>query len=464
MSTIHTTRGALWKVSLQLAWPAVLQAILVNCYAFNDFYFVGRTGDAAATSALSSCFALVIVCNTLVSIFPTGSMTLMAQAFGAERLDRLGHIFRQGLLSTLSWAAVLSVVGVLAMPWIVGSMNATNLVGVRIDQYMSVIFGGLVLFALMRLTTATFYACGNTRLPLILEIVSLLVNTLLNALLVPTYGIEGAAWATLASRGLPGTVGLLLLARRWLDVALVSKDRADWRVDRLVISKIARIGVFESLSGLLYGVVYLMLNRMAGVIGPAAQGGLGAGLRGIEWIAFAFGDGFLKASIATVGQNLGAGKRARAWRAAFLNASMSAISCQVMGLLFLFFPMELSAIVTDDAQTLHYATWYIRIMGWVMWAIGWEMSLYGAMVGAGRTHMTLLVSGALNICRVPLAAFLLFGASGLVSGTLWAAFGVGQPPTMTGDFSALPLTIAITAAVKASLYSVYLYRVSRREK
>lgn len=365
-------------------------------------------------------------------------------------------------MAGMVWAAALSGVGLMLMPWIVDSMNATPMVSARIGQYMGVIFGGLVLFALMRLTTSTFYACGNTRLPLMLEIVSLIVNTALNAVLVPRYGIEGAAWATLASRAFPGIVGLLLLARGYLGHPVMTRQGSSWRPNRETIGQIAKIGMFESMSGLLYGVVYLMLNRMAGVIGPAAQGGLGAGLRGIEWIAFAFGDGCLKASIATVGQNLGAKLYQRAWKAALINAAMSAVSCQVMGLLFLFFPMELSAIVTDDPQTLHFATWYIRIMGWVMWAIGWEMSLYGAMIGAGRTHMTLLVSGALNVCRVPLAAVLLFGVSGAASGTMWAAFGVGDAPALQGDFSALPMTIAITAVIKASLYSIYLRRVRRQ--
>ena len=58
-----------------------------------------------------------------------------------------------------------------------------------------------------------------------------------------------------------------------------------------------RIGFFDSMSGAIYGIAYLVLNRMAGEIGPAAQGGLGAGLRGIEWIAFAFSDGFMTAAI-----------------------------------------------------------------------------------------------------------------------------------------------------------------------
>ena len=464
MSTLDTTTGSLTRASWRLAWPAVLQAILVNCYAFNDFFFVGRLGDPAATAALSACFALVIIVNVLVGVFPTGSMALMAQAFGAGDRPRVGVLFRQGLGAGLLWSLALSALGVAALPWIIQSTYVTPEVALRETQYMWVILIGLVWFGLMRATTAAFYACGNTRMPLTLEVFSLLVNTGLNALLVPRYGIEGAAWATLASRGVPGVAGLALLWRGHLGFELTSGRLKDWAWRGRDLRSIAFIGAFESLSGVVYGVVYLMLNRMAGVLGPAAQGGLGAGLRGIEWIAFAFGDGFLKASVAMVGQNLGAGNARRAWAGAALNAGMSAASCQAVGVLFMIFPVELSQIVTDDPQTLHYAAWYIRIMGWAMWAVGAEMSLYGAMIGAGRTHMTLLVSGALNICRVPLAAGLLFGADALWGGTLWAAFGVGHAPEIQGDFGALPWTIVATAMAKAALYGVYLWFTRRKAR
>lgn len=464
MSTLDTTSGSLTRASWRLAWPAVLQAILVNCYAFNDFFFVGRMGDPAATAALSACFALVIIFTVLVGIFPTGSMALMAQAFGAQDRPRVAALFRQGLGASLLWSIALSALSLAALPWIVQSTYVTPDVAVQETRYMWVILAGMFWFGLMRSTTAAFYACGNTRMPLTLEIFSLGVNTALNAILVPLYGIEGAAWATLASRGVPGIAGLVLLLRGHLGFSVGSRKLSDWAWHAKDLKRIAFIGLFESLSGVVYGVVYLMLNRMAGILGPAAQGGLGAGLRGIEWIAFAFGDGFLKASIAIVGQNLGAGNIKRAWEGAALNALMSAVSCQAMGVLFMLFPVELSQIVTQDPDTLFYASWYIRIMGWAMWAVGAEMSLYGAMIGAGRTHMTLLVSGVLNISRVPLAAVLLFGIDEFWGGTLWAAFGFGQAPAITGDFGALPWTIVATAMCKALLYSVYLWLTRRKAR
>jgi Na+-driven multidrug efflux pump len=56
---------------INIAWPAVLQSILANCYAFNDYVFIGHIPDpavsAAGTAALSASVGLQ-VCHQLALI------------------------------------------------------------------------------------------------------------------------------------------------------------------------------------------------------------------------------------------------------------------------------------------------------------------------------------------------------------------------------------------------------------
>ncbi len=460
MATIDTTTGPLLQRSLKLAGPAVLQALLINFYAFNDYFFVGLTSDEAATAALSACFALVIICNTLAGIFPMGGLTLMSQSFGGKRPQEVAADLRILLVVGLGWSMGLGMLGLIGLDAVVAAVNVTGPVGERITAYMGTIFGALVMFALMRSVTGAFYACGDTRTPLGLEVFSLIVNTLLNWVLVlgpgpfPELGILGAAIATVFSRAVPGVLGLVLIWRGALGFELRA-PLARWRPNWPRVRRMGRIGFFESMSGLMYGVVYLMLNRIAGQIGPAAQGGLGAGLRGIEWIAFAFGDGFLTANAAVVGQNIGAGKRRRALKGAWLNAGLSAGSCQFIGMAFILFPVALCSVVTDDPQTLTYAAQYVEIIGWVMWAVGLEMAMYGALVGAGWTGVTVWVSGLNNLLRIPLACALIFGLPATLDGTLWVLTGAGVAPPVTGGFNGLAITIAATAVVKACIYIAF---------
>ncbi|RAL25240.1 hypothetical protein DL240_03245 [Lujinxingia litoralis] len=469
-STVDTTEGSLVGRSVQLAWPAVLQALLVNFYAFNDFVFVGLLGDAAATAALSACFALLILHFTFIKVFPTGATALIAQAFGARRPERIGALYRSSVSATMVLSVVVALVGVLVMPWFVSLANVTPEVGEHVADYLSIIYWSTPTFALMLVIVGAFRAVGDTRTPLYLEIGSLLVNVVLNYVLVlgvgpvPSMGIKGAALATAISRALPGMVGFWLILRGHLgfDPRAGTRGVKGWWPERALTREMAHIGIFEALSGLIYGGVYLMLNRMAGELGPAAQGGLGAGLRGIEWIGFAFGSGFLTASVSIVGQNVGAGKADRAMGGAWISAGLSALCCQAVGLLFILFPEELCRMVTDDYDTLSYAMSYVYYVGWVMWAVGFEMSMFGALVGAGRSRTALLVSGGYNLLRIPVAAGLLFGWASMGDGVRWVLLGQGEAPPVSGPFAALVWTIGLTSVLKALTYAILLSSRWRR--
>lgn len=458
---VDTTEGPLLRKSFALAWPAVVQAILVNIYAFNDFVFVAQAADSAATAALSSCFAILIIHFTAVKILPTGGTTLIAQATGARRHNEVAQIFRSCLVSSMVWATGAGLLAFALLDPIVAVNNAPADVSLRIADYLRVLFLSAPAFSLMLVVDGVFRARGNTRVPLTLEVLSLLLNTFLNWVLVlgnlgfRAHGIEGAAIATALSRALPGAMGLILMMRGALNFdPRAAFDR--WKPGLRLTRQMARIGLFESLSSALYGVVYLIINRMAGEISSEAQGGLGAGLRGIEWLGFAFGDGFLVATITIVGQNIGAGQRERAWRGAWIAAVSSCVLCQSVGFGFVFFPEELCRLVTHDPATLAFAAEYVWVIGWMMWAVGFEMSFYGAFIGCGRTEITLFVSGLLNILRVPVIAALLFGWGNTLTATLWAVFGVGHAPPLIGEFSAIAWTIGGTAILKAVIYIVWM--------
>ena len=461
---IDATEGGLTSKSLQIAWPAVIQAVLVNFYAFNDFFFIGLLGDEDATAALSACFAMIVINYTLLRVIATGATTLVSQHFGRGEEASLAHILRQAIGSELLWSILVGAGGLAALPLIVGVSNATPAVGTRIDAYLRIFYWTAPFFGLVMVIIGAFRACGNTRIPLALEVVSLILNALLNYLLVlgpgslPSYGITGAAIATSVSRGLPGVVGLILILRGHLGIDLLEAedDASLWRIGWDEIRSMFRIGFFQSSSGFIYGSVYFVLNRMAGEIGSAAQGGLGAGLRGIEWLGYAFGAGFRTATMSVVGQNAGADKIERTRRGAWINAGLSALSCQLVGFAFLLAPETLSSIVTDDPATLRYATEYVGLIGWVMWAVGLETAMYGALIGIGKTHATLMISGGMNLLRIPIAATLLFGAPQLVDALGWSVAGLGDAPAVAGGFSAIVYTIMITAVIKAALLGLYV--------
>lgn len=460
---VDLTRGHLLKAPMALAGPAVLQSLLANFYGLNDFFFVGQLGVGAMTAALSAGFALSIINNALVKSVAIGATTLMAQQTGRREPAAVRATFIQAVLGAIGVGIVLAGVGWLLVDVLVATANVSEEVHRYARQYFLVLLLGNPFFAVLRVVEGTYRARGNATVPLRLEAAALATNTILTAILVlgwfglPSFGVAGAAAATVLSLVAPAAVGALRVARG--DVGF----RVAWRDFRTPdagrIGAMLRIGIFGAMSSVIYGVIFLLLNRLAGEIGPAAQGGLGVGLRGIEWAAFAISEGFFVACVTHMGQNLGAGKARRAVRGTWAMVGLSALLVQGVSVAFFLWPEQLAALVAPDEETVAYGARYLWIMSFGMWGVAIEMTLFGALVGAGRTGLAMALGLLANGLRIPFAAWILFGADAWLHGTLWAFTGMMGAPERVGGFDAIALAICLSAIFKAALFSAAMLRI-----
>jgi putative peptidoglycan lipid II flippase len=113
---------------------------------------------------------------------------------------------------------------------------------------------GLIGYSAVKLASPTFYALGDSRTPVVVSVVSVLVNVVLNVSLVRVLGYTGLASATAASAILNATVLLVLLRRR-----LGGLD--DDRLARALL-KILAASVF--MAGACYGVSFWLEGAWPG--------------------------------------------------------------------------------------------------------------------------------------------------------------------------------------------------------
>ena len=456
---VDLTQGPLLRGALYLAVPAALQAFVTHLYGLQDYFFVGRLGDAEQTAALSAAFGVLLVQQTLLAMMGFGASTLIAQQTGRGREDDVGHTFAQAALGAVVSGLVLGALCALLLDGLLALANVTEGVAGHARRYVGVLLLASPVIALLRVVQGTYRARGNTTVPLRLEVLALTINAVASAGLtwglwgLPRLEILGAALGTSLSFVLPTLLALRWIVRGGLGFCV---GASSWvRVDLGCQRALVRIGAFASLAGVVYGVIYFLLNRLAGVLGPEAQGGLGVGLRGVEWIAFAIAEGFLIACMPWMGQNLGAGDWRRALRGTWALAGLSAVGVQTIGVAFFVAPEWLAAWVAPDAETLGYAVRYLWIMSFAMWAVGVEMVLYGALIGAGLTRQALVLSLVTNGVRIPLACWMLFGPE-VWAGVAWTLGMTGEPPPATGTFDAIAWAIALSAMVKALAYALWV--------
>jgi len=482
MGVIDATKGALMNKIVKLAVPSIVQSVLSNCYAMNDFLFVGHIADrklaAACTSAISATVGMQIVCFAFHNIIPSGSNAYSAQYRGANNMAGLVNTFRSGVYGSLLVSIILSILGYIYIDEIALLTNSTPEVTKEVATYFGILIASSPAFGLLLMIDGFYKSNGDARTPLALELMSLFLNTLGNYVFVLhfNWGIAGAAWASALSRLFPALLGGYLLLNGRLGIQLTLKFQSFQMVREIMymINKLAKLGIFESMSQFIYGYVFTILIRLSGDLGPAQQAGLGAGMRGLEWISFTVSEGFLVAAMTSVGQNIGADLQERAMQAALYCVFSSTILAGLLGVPFLIFPEEISALLGQDPDIVKYCSEYLRMCGTVMAFIGFEMACYGAFIGAGKARLVFIINSTMNLGRIPITVFRMYGGHEQLVALTWAVGLVPRDPRDTrsrsantvthggiaipliGNFDAVCYSIAITSIMKAATFAAIL--------
>jgi len=227
---------------------------------------------------------------------------------------------------------------------------------------------------------------------------------------------------------------------------------------------LANLGIFQCLKKFMYGFTMTLLIRICSLLGPAQVAGLGAGMRGLEWISYSISEGFQIASAASTGQCIGANQHKRAIEAALLCAFFSTISATITCIPFFVVPEFIASLVSEDPEVIKYCGQYLYVIGFAMPAVGWEVASYGAFIGSGKTRLIFFISGCINLSRVPLAVFCLFGKPHFFQVLSWAVGFRGKelprdivmPPN---GFYCFCTVIAFTAYLKCFSYIfMFCYR------
>jgi MATE family, multidrug efflux pump len=102
-----------------------------------------------------------------------------------------------------------------------------------------------------------------------------------------------------------------------------------------------------------------------------------------------------------VGTNIGAGRRARALRVAWIGAAIAAGLCEVIGLCAAVAPRAWLVLFDTDASMIDAGSRYLQAVGPLYGLFGLGMALYFASQGAGRLLWPFLANMARLIIAAP---------------------------------------------------------------
>ena len=440
------TEGPIGPPLVLLAMPIVITNLLQTAYNLADTFWLGRY-STDALAAISFAFPLIFLLIALGLGIAVAGAIMIAQATGAEDTELAAYTASQ----TLSYALLASVgfgaIGYVAVGPLIELFGAEPQVVTLATAYMQIIaiglpvmFGFFVFIALMR-------GYGDTVTPMIVMFGTVVLNIAIDPLFIfgfvdnPLFamtatgpleeriysrwafgglGIEGAAIATVLSRGLAFAAGVWILAsgKAGIEIQL----RAMWP-DPEFLRRLLRLGVPATIEET--GTA-LSINAMLFIVGlfpTTVIAAYGIGIR-IFAVVFLPAIGVARAVETITGQSLGAGVDGRADAAAAYAARWGFLILSGFAVVTFVFAEAAIGIFTTDPAVIDVGRSFLYYVAPTFGFVGVARAYIGSFRGAGKTAIAAVLGIViLGVVRLPIAAVgaLTIGADGV-----WLAFTISN--------------------------------------
>jgi putative MATE family efflux protein len=415
------TEGALGRAVFLLAVPMVLEMAMESVFGILDVYFVGRLG-ANAVAAVGLTESLLVIVFAVALGLSLSTTAMVARRVGEKDHEAAADTAVQAIVLGLLVALPTGVAGLLFAEDLLRLMGAPPAVVAEGSVYTAWMLGGNVTILLLFLINAIFRGAGDASLAMRSLWLANAVNLVLDPCLIfglgpfPELGIAGAAIGTNVGRGVGVLYQLWSLARgRRIALArrhLRLQGELMWRLLRVSLGGILQF-VIATASWL--GLVFLMTP-----FGASALAGYTIAIRVIV-VAILPSWGMCNAAATLVGQNLGAGKPARAEKAVWLTGFYNMAFLGLVTVAFVLQAEPLVGVFTSDPATRALGASCLRIISYGYVVYAWGMVMVQAFNGAGDTTTPTWINlGCYWLFQIPLAFALARPLGFGVLGVFWA--------------------------------------------
>lgn len=406
------------KGILILALPIMFSNILKSVHDIVDMYFIGHMNESqeviqAQVSAITLTGPILQICQALALGLMVAATAIISQYLGAKEVEKAknvgGQLFILSIVLGLFFNLILFVLAPQILKWM-GAKPDTSLYlyAVKYIQYRSFELTGLFLFYACQ---ATRQSTGDTITPVLLNMMSVIVNVILTALLIRRFHmqINGAAIATVIGNVLIMPFCIFLMIRK--NNNPIPLQIADLKVNFPHMKQLFRVGLPAALSQAFTSLGFLLINSFIIGFPTHIVYAIGIGNRINSLLLFpTMSIGSVLATF--IGQNIGALQVDRA-KQSLKCAMLITLIISVFGTicLLLFRKQFIRFFIneTTHQQAFQFCVYYLYFLLMTLPLMGIFQVWTGCFQGASKTGFSLLLATMrLWIFRLPLIWLMMY--------------------------------------------------------
>ena len=404
-----------YKMILMVALPIMIQNGITNFVGLLDNVMVGQLGTEQM-SGVAIVNQLMMVYNICIFGAVSGASIFSAQFYGQGNHEGVRNAFRFKVVS----CGIIAVLGL-----VIFGTNGTNLIHLFLNDgsaaeiaatheagmaYLFVMMIGMIPFTVSQVYASTLRETGETIVPMTAGIIAVFVNLMFNWMLIfgikgviPSYGVKGAAIATLIAR-----VVEMIVVVAWTHVhaeknIFIQGVYRHFRIPTELMKQIIAKGTPLLINEAMWSGGMAVLSQCYSMRGLDAVAAINisttvSNLFNVVFIA-------LGSSISiVVGQQLGSGELERAVDTDRKMIFFTVASCFVVGSLMLLIAPAFPNIYNTTDTVKGFATDLIRIASVFMPLYAFYHASYFTLRSGGKTVITFLFDSCyLWVINIPVA-------------------------------------------------------------
>lgn len=390
------------KQLIRLSIPTMIEEILVTVLQYVDVAMVGHLGEAA-TAAVSTTTTIGWLIGGVIHAFGIAILALMSRSIGEKNGERVEKLSRQAVLLVVVCAVIFGTASLILSPFIPVWMGADERIRAEASEYFFIISLPMLFRAAELIFASSIRATLDTRRPMIVGLLSGLLNVPLDYLFIYVFGwgVRGAAYATAICYVVGGSLMFLIF---------IGKEEFNFSFgfpspDRNLLPEIGKIAVpamaTHATSCLGYVVFAGLVSGMGTTIFAAHSIAVNA-----ETIVYIPGYGISSATSAMIGISLGE-KNERKFRTVSRSSVFMTLGIMcINGVLLYLFAFPIMSVFSNSGNVVELGGQMLRMVAFSEPFFGLMICMQGIFYGMGRTKNVFYVEAFSMWCVRVLFTFL----------------------------------------------------------
>lgn len=420
------TSGVPWKMIFRFSIPLFIGLLLQQLYNTVDTIVVGNFANEAALSAVGTTGSLVFLFIAIANGFSSGAGVIVSQYYGAGNIKRMRKTAGASVTLFVVMGFVATFLGIAvsrpAFRYLLGVPDSFRTIAM---EYFEIYCIGLVFQFGYNIVASLLRSVGDSKASMYFLMIASAINIILDLFFVAELhmGAVGAAVATDISQAISCIVSFMYMYKKYPEFRFA---RSELKFDRKEVENIVKVGFPIMLQQTVAAFGIIFIQRAVNGYGQTMTASFTVGSR-IEMYVQMPLNSFYMALATFVGQNIGAGEKARVKQGARQTLILSFVVTIIIALCVVVFEKQLVAVFGISEAASVYCQQHLKVTAIAFVLQSVYLPLFGVFQGAGdgfaitRTAVVALsirVLTTYTLCYLPVFSYriiwwnMIFGFSG----------------------------------------------------